>query len=145
MPKVKIIANADDKKIENFAVKKETVKIMPKRKIMFAASECTPFISTGGLSEVIGSLSKSLAQDESYDVRVVLPLYSDIRGDYRQRFKYLGNLYVPLGWRNRIAAFSATKKAALRFIFSITSIISVAADVTAIMTTASGLRSFPAR
>ena len=117
MPKVKIIANVDDKKIENFTVKKETVKIMPKRKIMFAASECTPFISTGGLSEVIGSLSKSLAQDESYDVRVVLPLYSDIRGDYRQRFKYLGNLYVPLGWRNQYCGIFSYEESGVTFYF----------------------------
>lgn len=80
---------------------KNILKITPKRKILFVASECTPFIATGGLAEVVGSLSKTLAQDENYDVRVVLPLYSDIRADYRSRFKYLFNIYVPLSWRNQ--------------------------------------------
>lgn len=80
---------------------KNSLKITPKRKILFVASECTPFIATGGLAEVVGSLSKTLAQDENYDVRVVLPLYSDIRADYRSHFKYLFNIYVPLSWRNQ--------------------------------------------
>ena len=80
---------------------KNSLKITPKRKILFVASECTPFIATGGLAEVVGSLSKTLAQDENYDVRVVLPLYSDSRADYRSRFKYLFNIYVPLSWRNQ--------------------------------------------
>ena len=117
MPKVKIIAKADKKTIENIAVKKEAVQITAKRKILFAASECTPFIATGGLAEVIGSLSKSLAQDESYDVRVVLPLYSDIRGDYRQLFKYVGNLYVPLGWRNQYCGIFSYEENGVTFYF----------------------------
>lgn len=116
MPKVKIITDeTDDLKT---AAKEETaVTIKPKRKILFAASECTPFISTGGLAEVIGSLSKSLAQDEEYDVRVVLPLYSDIRGDYRQRFAYLGNINVPLGWRNQYCGIFSYEESGVTFYF----------------------------
>ena len=116
MPKVKIITDeTDDLKT---AAKEETaVTIKPKRKILFAASECTPFIATGGLAEVIGSLSKSLAQDEEYDVRVVLPLYSDIRGDYRQRFTYLGNIYVPLGWRNQYCGIFSYEESGVTFYF----------------------------
>lgn len=116
MPKVKIITDeTDDLKT---AAKEETaVTIKPKRKILFAASECTPFIATGGLAEVIGSLSKSLAQDEEYDVRVVLPLYSDIRGDYRQRFTYLGNINVPLGWRNQYCGIFSYVESGVTFYF----------------------------
>lgn len=116
MPKVKIITDeTDDLKT---AAKEETaVTIKPKRKILFAASECTPFIATGGLAEVIGSLSKSLAQDEEYDVRVVLPLYSDIRGDYRQRFAYLGNINVPLGWRNQYCGIFSYEESGVTFYF----------------------------
>ena len=116
MPKVKIIMDeTDDLKT---AAKEETaVTIKPKRKILFAASECTPFIATGGLAEVIGSLSKSLAQDEEYDVRVVLPLYSDIRGDYRQRFTYLGNINVPLGWRNQYCGIFSYEESGVTFYF----------------------------
>lgn len=116
MPKVKIITDeTDDLKT---AAKEETaVTIKPKRKILFAASECTPFIATGGLAEVIGSLSKSLAQDEEYDVRVVLPLYSDIRGDYRHRFTYLGNINVPLGWRNQYCGIFSYEESGVTFYF----------------------------
>ena len=45
---------------------KEEIEIIPKRKILFVASEATPFIATGGLAEVIGSLSKALAKDSFY-------------------------------------------------------------------------------
>lgn len=77
------------------------VTVVPKKKILFVASESTPFIATGGLAEVIGSLSKALAANDDYDVRVVIPLYSDISWDLRTKFKYVGNLFVPLGWRNQ--------------------------------------------
>lgn len=116
MPKVKIITDEKDD-LKTAAKEEAAVTIKPKRKILFAASECTPFISTGGLAEVIGSLSKSLAQDEEYDVRVVLPLYSDIRGDYRQRFTYLGNINVPLGWRNQYCGIFSYEESGVTFYF----------------------------
>lgn len=116
MPKVKIITDETDD-LKTAAKEETTVTIKPKRKILFAASECTPFIATGGLAEVIGSLSKSLAQDKEYDVRVVLPLYSDIRGDYRQRFTYLGNINVPLGWRNQYCGIFSYEESGVTFYF----------------------------
>lgn len=116
MPKVKIITDETDD-LKTAAKEATAVTIKPKRKILFAASECTPFIATGGLAEVIGSLSKSLAQDEEYDVRVVLPLYSDIRGDYRQRFTYLGNINVPLGWRNQYCGIFSYEESGVTFYF----------------------------
>ena len=116
MPKVKIITDETDD-LKTAAKEEAAVTITPKRKILFAASECTPFIATGGLAEVIGSLSKSLAQDEEYDVRVVLPLYSDIRGDYRQRFTYLGNINVPLGWRNQYCGIFSYEESGVTFYF----------------------------
>lgn len=116
MPRVKIITDEKDD-LKTAAKEEVAVTIKPKRKILFAASECTPFIATGGLAEVIGSLSKSLAQDEEYDVRVVLPLYSDIRGDYRQRFTYLGNINVPLGWRNQYCGIFSYEESGVTFYF----------------------------
>lgn len=116
MPKVKIITDETDD-LKTAAKEEAAITIKPKRKILFAASECTPFIATGGLAEVIGSLSKSLAQDEEYDVRVVLPLYSDIRGDYRQRFAYLGNINVPLGWRNQYCGIFSYEESGVTFYF----------------------------
>lgn len=76
-------------------------KLAEKRKILFVASEARPFIATGGLADVIGSLPQALAKDAKYDIRVVLPLYSDIKPEQRRKLSYLGNLYVQLGWRNQ--------------------------------------------
>lgn len=75
--------------------------VVPKRKVLFVASEARPFIATGGLADVIGSLPQALAKDPTYDIRVVLPLYSDIKQEMRRKMSYLGNLYVPLSWRNQ--------------------------------------------
>lgn len=72
-----------------------------KKKILFIASEARPFIATGGLADVIGSLPQALAKDADYDIRVILPLYSDIKADMRRKMNFLGNIYVPLGWRNQ--------------------------------------------
>lgn len=72
-----------------------------KKKILFVASEATPFIATGGLAEVIGSLSKALATDPGYDVRVMIPMYSDIKKEFRRQFRFIGNVFIPLSWRNQ--------------------------------------------
>ena len=77
------------------------VSVIEKKKILFVASEAAPFIATGGLAEVIGSLPKALATDPNYDIRVVLPMYSGIKTECRRMFSFLGNIYVPLGWRNQ--------------------------------------------
>lgn len=77
------------------------IEVAPKKKIMFVASEAAPFIATGGLAEVIGSLSKALAKSDAYDVRVIIPLYSDIKKEYRKDFRFIGNIFVPLSWRNQ--------------------------------------------
>ncbi len=83
--------------------KKQTASptFVEKKKILFVASEARPFIATGGLADVIGSLPQALAKDAKFDIRVVLPLYSDIKPDQRRKLSFLGNLYVPLGWRNQ--------------------------------------------
>ena len=97
------VFNVIDEKIVDFPVKKTTNDPVAttKRKILFVASEARPFIATGGLADVIGSLPQALAQDAKLDVRVVLPLYSDIKAEFRRKMSFLGNIYVPLAWRNQ--------------------------------------------
>ena len=75
--------------------------VAEKTKILFVASEARPFIATGGLADVIGSLPQALATDPKYDVRVVLPLYSDIKPEFRRKMSFLGNIFVQLSWRKQ--------------------------------------------
>ena len=88
-----------------------------KRKILFVASEAKPFIATGGLADVIGSLPQALAKDPTYDIRVVLPLYSDIKPEQRRKMSYLGNIYVPLGWRNQYCGIFTCCEDAITYYF----------------------------
>lgn len=88
----------------NKEITKETdksVKAAPeKKKILFVGSEVLPFAATGGLGEVLGSLPKALAARGDYDVRVMMPYYSDIGEQYKNAAKYLCNYNVGLSWRN---------------------------------------------
>lgn len=93
------------------------ITVVPKKKILFVASEATPFISTGGLAEVIGSLSKALAKSTDYDVRVVIPLYSDISWEKRNKFRFLGNIFVPLAWRNQYCGIFSYEQDGVVFYF----------------------------
>ena len=97
--------------------KVKEVKSLNKKKILFVASESTPFIATGGLAEVIGSLSKALAASGKFDVRVVIPLFSDIKKEYKDKFTYLGNIYVHLAWRNQYCGIFSYEKDGVTFYF----------------------------
>jgi len=67
------------------------------RNILFVASECYPFIKTGGLADVVGALPKMLNRDQ-FDVRVVLPKYMSIPWEYRQHFNYVTSFQMDLGY-----------------------------------------------
>lgn len=69
-------------------------------KILYVASEVAPFIKTGGLGDVAGSLPKALAALGN-EVAVFCPLYSAIKPVWREKLSYLKNAYVQLGWRNQ--------------------------------------------
>lgn len=71
-------------------------------KVLFVASECGPFIRTGGLGDVAAALPKEL-NAMGNDVRVIIPLYEDISIDYKSKFTYVGNVYVKLAWREEYA------------------------------------------
>ncbi len=73
---------------------------MKKIKILFAASECTPFIKTGGLADVAGSLPAAV-DTANYEMRVIMPKYSALPKEYTDRMEFLCNFDVPLGWRRQ--------------------------------------------
>ena len=66
------------------------------KNILFVASESVPFIKTGGLADVVGSLPKSFPKEE-FDVRVVIPNYKCIPWKYRSQFKYITHFYMGFG------------------------------------------------
>ena len=92
-------------------------QIATRRKLLFVASEARPFIATGGLADVIGSLPQALAKDPEYDIRVVLPLYSDIKAEWRRKMSFLGNIYVPLAWRNQYCGIFTCQNDGVTFYF----------------------------
>ena len=76
---------------------------MPRKKkmrILNAVSEVVPFLATGGMGQVAGALSGTLAEtDKSLDVRIVTPLYAKFRCKYEPQMKFLGATEVHLAWR----------------------------------------------
>lgn len=66
------------------------------KKILYAASECVPFIKTGGLADVVGALPKEFDKKD-WDVRVVLPNYTCIPPEFRDKFEYMTNFYMGMG------------------------------------------------
>lgn len=68
-------------------------------KVLFVASEAAPFVKTGGLGEVIGSLPAAL-RSMGVDARVIIPKYRAIAKEFRDGIKYLKHIYISLNWRN---------------------------------------------
>lgn len=68
------------------------------KNILFAASECVPFIKTGGLADVCGALPQYLNKKE-FDVRVIMPYYTCIPEKYRNQFRYVCHFYMDYGMR----------------------------------------------
>ncbi|MFA5577605.1 MAG: glycogen synthase GlgA [Tissierellaceae bacterium] len=76
-------------------------------KILYVASEVAPFIKTGGLADVAGSLPKAI-KDSGQDIRVVMPLYSAISGEFKTTLKKEVECFIDLGWRRQhLGIFSA--------------------------------------
>ena len=71
-------------------------------KILYTASESVPFLKTGGLADVAGSLPGELKK-AGCDIRLVMPLYSRIPQIYKDKMEKIGEFYVDMGWRRQYA------------------------------------------
>ena len=81
------------------ATKKNDFEI--NKSILFVASESQPFCGTGGLADIICGLPKFIKQESpKCDVRVVLPYYSFIKQEYKDKFYYIANKHIKLAWRD---------------------------------------------
>ena len=70
------------------------------KNVLFIASEAAPFIKTGGLADVVGSLPKYFDKTK-YDVRVMIPKYKCMHQKYKDMMRYMTNFYVDLAWRRQ--------------------------------------------
>ena len=84
--------------------------------ILFAVSEAAPFVKTGGLGDVAGSLPAALAA-EGADVRVILPLYSIIDEKWRLKMNYLFYTYIRLSWRSQYCGVFELKQNGVTYYF----------------------------
>lgn len=86
------------------------------KKVLFVASECVPFIKTGGLADVVGSLPQCFDK-ERYDVRVLLPKYMAIEEQYRNKMVYKTHFYMDLAWRNQYVGIMELEYEGVTFYF----------------------------
>ena len=79
------------------------------KKVLYVASEAVPFIKTGGLADVVGSLPKYFPKNE-YDVRVVVPKYMCMDRKYTEEMKLVTECQVQLNWRTQYAGVYERKE-----------------------------------
>ena len=89
---------------------------MGKKQIIFTAFEAVPFMKSGGLGDVAGSLPAAIKSSE-YDIRVILPLVKQIPEKYRAKMKFIKNYEVPLGWRMKYCGLFRLRKKGVTFYF----------------------------
>ena len=101
------------------ATSKKTVKSGKKKlKLLFTVSEVDPFITTGGMGQVAGALTKTLAGNYSdIDVRVIAPLYMGFRAKWEEDMKFLGEVSVRLAWRELYCGVFELKRDGIIFYF----------------------------
>ena len=85
-------------------------------KILFAASECYPFLKTGGLADVAYALPKALRK-LGIDARVILPKYNDIKEEFKNSMIHKGSFNVPVGWRNKFGGLEYLEYDSVPFYF----------------------------
>lgn len=86
------------------------------KNILFVASEVVPFIKTGGLADVVGSLPKCFDK-EQYDVRVILPKYMCMPEEWKSKMNYLTHFYMDLAWRSQYVGVLEMKYEGVQFYF----------------------------
>ena len=86
------------------------------KKILFAASESVPFIKTGGLADVVGSLPKYFDK-EKYDVRVMLPKYMCMKDEWKEKLQYHTHFYMDLNWRKQYVGVLEMEYDGIKFYF----------------------------
>ena len=75
------------------------ITVSEKKKVIFVGSEAAPFIATGGLADVLGSLPKALVKRGNVEASVIIPLYGNINPEYRKDFEFITCFNVSVGWR----------------------------------------------
>ncbi len=85
-------------------------------KVLYVASEAVPFIKTGGLADVAGSLPKELAK-MGVDARVILPKYSKIVDKYKEKMTHVGHIFVPVAWRHKYAGVDMLEQDGVTYYF----------------------------
>lgn len=86
------------------------------KNILFAASESVPFIKTGGLADVVGSLPKYFDK-EKYDVRVMLPKYMCMKEEWKEKLQYKTHFYMDLNWRSQYVGILTLEYEGITFYF----------------------------
>lgn len=84
--------------------------------IAFASAEAEPFVKTGGLGDVAGSLPHAL-KAAGADVVVFVPRYDTIAQEYKDRMEHLCDFYVPLGWRNEYCGLERLNHEGVDYLF----------------------------
>lgn len=69
-------------------------------KVLFVSSESAPFVKTGGLGDVAGSLPSAL-NEKGIDCRVIIPLYRCIPQEFKEQMRYINHIYIDMGWRKQ--------------------------------------------
>ena len=86
------------------------------KKILFVASECVPFVKTGGLADVVGALPKYFDK-EKYEVRVVLPNYRFIPAKWKERMQFVTSFYMDMAWRSQYVGIMEMEYAGIHYYF----------------------------
>ena len=87
-----------------------------KMQIVFASAECAPFVKTGGLGDVAGSLPAALVRAGA-EVIVMVPKYATIKDEYKAQMEHFSDFYVSLGWRNEYCGLEKLEQDGVTYMF----------------------------